>query len=186
MPKDVPELSIARRRRRCVGSALHSALRTGFASRRDNRRAPHAQDERRRIAGISKAARLSCCQTQYRSRCRAGGTHIERFNPSQKARRRRSDVSVDAARSRCERDLRASIDCGDGRQRRVILSHPRQRTGSGSPLCARSTSWIARPKRPTTKSRSWRRKSANARSATSASSTTIAVGSRRNMAFRRR
>ena len=40
------------------------------------------------------------------------------------------DVTVGPGRLRCERDLQASIDCGDRRQRRVILSHSRQRTAA--------------------------------------------------------
>ena len=70
------------------------------------------------------------------------------------------------------------------RTRRRFRSPPTSR--SGSMRCARSTFWIARPKSPMTKSRSWRRKSVDALSATSASSMTIADGSRRDMASRQR
>ena len=66
MPKDVPKLSIAQDDGAPPTAREHSALPTGFASRRYNRRAPSAQDERWRIAGVFKGARPSCCQTEYR------------------------------------------------------------------------------------------------------------------------
>ena len=109
---------------------------------------------------------------------------LRRFDPSQEHCRRPNDVRADADR-RFNVNRPETVGYRNGGAKCDVVSAPRHRPHQLDG-CAPSTFWIARPKSPMTKSRSWRRKSVDALSATSASSMTIADGSRRDMASRQR